>query len=113
MRKFCQAKAGRDGRGFPAHTKRKAAAPDRRHRVMEESNGQTTDRYAADGYEAMYRADWYGPGGMMEPGRPGPVDRGQQLKEARRHFSKLGIMFLVGTLVIYAVQLPSIWLGIS
>ena len=72
---------------------------------MEESNGQTTDRYAADGYEAMYRADWYGPGGMMEPGRPGPVDRGQQLKEARRHFSKLGIMFLVGTLVIYAVQL--------
>lgn len=72
---------------------------------MEESNGQTTDRYAADGYEAMYRADWYGPGGMMEPGRPGPVDGGQQLKEARRHFSKLGIMFLVGTLVIYAVQL--------
>lgn len=72
---------------------------------MEGTNGQAAGGHATDGYEAIYREDWYGPGGMMGSGNPRPVDRGQELKEARRHFSKLGGMFLVGTLVIYAVQL--------
>lgn len=72
---------------------------------MEETNGQAAGGRAADGYEAIYREDWYGPGGMMSSGNPSPVDRGRELKEARGHFSKLGAMFLAGTLVIYAVQL--------
>lgn len=73
---------------------------------MEEgTNGQAAGGYATDGYEAIYREDWYGPGGMMSSGNPEPVDRGQELKKARRHFSKLGGMFLLGTIVIYAVQL--------
>ena len=61
-----------------------------------------------DGMNGFSTAEYQdGRGGM--PG--GPVQAGpEEIKEARRHFSRLGGMFILGTIVIYAVQLIPITL---
>lgn len=43
-------------------------------------------------------------------GQNGPADRKEEIKAARKHFSKLGGMFVLGTIIIYAVQLLAVTL---
>ncbi len=43
-------------------------------------------------------------------GQNGPADRKEEIKAARKHFSKLGGMFVLGTIIIYGVQLLAVTL---
>lgn len=66
-------------------------------------NGQmregNTAGYGTGGYMA---AD--GQASMWQPQQPQQPDPGRMLKAARKHFSKLGGMYLLGTIVIIALQ---------
>lgn len=69
---------------------------------MDEENRQTSGGYGTDGYWTAAGQDSVG---------WKPVDQRQQLKEARRHFSRIGCMFLVGTFAIFASQLATTYLA--
>ncbi len=68
---------------------------------MDETNGQmadgsNTERYGTDGYAAAWEQDF-----AQQAQRPDP---GRVMKAARSHFSKLGGMYLLGTIVTVVLQ---------
>lgn len=58
-----------------------------------------------NGYEGQWGYPEVDAWGQPVPPRRNPEE---EVREARRHFSKLGLMFIIGTIVIYGVQLFAI-----